>query len=779
MWHLRPADDQLVRQIAAQLELPAPVARVLVARGFGSAGDVRDFLALRDGLKSLKWPSEAPGIQKAVARIRQAVDAGERIGLYGDYDCDGVTSAAILYRYLSRGLKADIHPRLPDRFKDGYGVHPQAVDQLHAQGCKVVLTCDNGISAHGAAARAKELGMDMIVTDHHTVGSTLPAAYALVHPQIEFPEFKDLCGAGVAFLLCIALEGGLSERLESFLDLVAMGTIADVVPLSGVNRTIVWAGLDRMRRDAVHPGTRALAEVAGVNLAKAGARDLGFSLCPRLNAAGRLETPDIGFQLLVTNDRNAAKSLAEKLDGVNQDRRTLNADLEAQVLAMVEAEVDVERQPFIVLGREDFHHGIVGIVAGRVAERYRTPVLLLSPNDDGTWRGSGRSPSGFHLYEALAACSHLLVGFGGHAQAAGCRVAGDQLAPLMEALNQHVVNIGWSRPKDEKWLDAALPFDLADGDLLSALERLEPFGHKHEAPVFGLLDAHVAGVRVKGGHVFMMVDDGDRTEEVIAWGQAERAPAAGDRLNVAYLPKWNTFRGETRIQRIASAFESMTPAAAVRQASDAARREADVRLTDVQLSHVRLTDLRRKAWKGIAPNLDAQKVGIYSEDEHAVGVWLRPEQAVPEGLEQIVCLDVPTEARQWRNLTSAAPVVILAWEGIRGAELSPETLQAVYQHLFGRRGVELFTAIEKAPVPLAEAQAAVQILREGGLLSNASGGWRLLEAPDGPIGLTKLAAYQNYRQARAFREKLDRASVEEARQLAGLPAAQPAEPVTV
>ncbi|MBM3274668.1 MAG: DHH family phosphoesterase, partial [Candidatus Sericytochromatia bacterium] len=292
MWHLRPADDQLVRQVAAEVDLPIPVARALVARGFGSAAAVSEFLGLRDGLKGFEWPLEAPSIRKAAARIRQAVDAGERIGLYGDYDCDGVTSAAILYRYLSRGLKADVYPRLPDRFKDGYGVHPQAVDQLHAQGCKVILTCDNGISAHGAAARAQDLAMDMIVTDHHTVGSTLPAAYALVHPQIEFPAFKDLCGAGVAFLLCIALEGGLSERLESFLDLVAMGTIADVVPLSGVNRAIVWAGLERMRRDAVHPGTRALAEVASVNLAKIGTRDLAFSLCPRLNAAGRLETPD-------------------------------------------------------------------------------------------------------------------------------------------------------------------------------------------------------------------------------------------------------------------------------------------------------------------------------------------------------------------------------------------------------------------------------------------------------------------------------------------------------
>ncbi|MBM3274925.1 MAG: hypothetical protein FJZ00_07215 [Candidatus Sericytochromatia bacterium] len=267
----------------------------------------------------------------------------------------------------------------------------------------------------------------------------------------------------------------------------------------------------------------------------------------------------------------------------------------------------------------------------------------------------------------------------------------------------------------------------------------------------------------------MMVDDGDRTEEVIAWGQAERAPAVGDRLNVAYLPKWNTFRGETRIQRVASAFETATPAMAVRPSSVTLSPAADVQLMD----------LRRKTWKGIAPGQDVAKVGLYCEEEPAEGVWLRPERPIPGGLAQVVCLDVPAEARQWRDLTSAALVVVLAWEGIRGAELSPETLQAVYQHLLGRSGVELFTAIEKAPVPLSEAQAAVQILREAGLMSNASGGWRLLEPPDGPIGLPKLAAYQSYRQARAFREKLDRATVEEARQLAGLPAVRTLGPVTV
>ncbi|MBM3271388.1 MAG: single-stranded-DNA-specific exonuclease RecJ [Candidatus Sericytochromatia bacterium] len=768
MWYLKPADEPAVARIAADLGLPRAVARVLWTRGYRDPDAARTFLDLRDGLAGVSWPLEAPGLVKAVARIRRAAAAGERIGLYGDYDCDGVTSAAILYRYLSRGLKADVLPRLPDRFKDGYGVHPQAVDRLHADGCRLIVTCDNGISAHAAASRARDLGIDMIVTDHHTVGPTLPDAYALVHPQLEFPEFRNLCGAGVAFLLTIALEGGLTPSLEWFLDLVALGTVADVVPLTGVNRALVWAGLSRMRAGAVLPGVRALAAAAEIDLERVTTRDLAFGLCPRLNAAGRLETPDIGFQLLISNDRNGVKPLAERLDAVNQDRRARNAELETEVLAQIETEVDVTRQPFIVLAGEQYHHGIVGIVAGRVAEKYRTPVILFAPNGDGTWRGSGRSPAGFHLYEALAACSEHLAGFGGHAQAAGCRVADAGLPALREALNRYVADIGWSRPRAERWLDALLPFGEADGDLLAAVSRLEPFGHQLEAPVFGLLGARVAGVRTRNDHLFLMVDDGDRIEEVIAWGQAEQAPRVEDRLDLAYSPRFNTFRGETRIQRIASQFAASAPSAPAGLDSVPVRLRADTLLLDA----------RRRGWQPVpgasVPGTgciladDPAAVGVYGDAEPAAGVWLRAGQPVPAGLAQIVCLAVPADEATWRGLVAGARTVILAWDGAPGPQLAPDTLQAVYRHLAGRTGLDLFLAVEKAPVPLAEAQAAVAIFREAGLVATAGGTWKILEPPDGAIGLSRLAAYQAYRQARAFQERLDRASLEEARRLATL-----------
>ncbi|MBU6428574.1 MAG: single-stranded-DNA-specific exonuclease RecJ, partial [Cyanobacteria bacterium REEB65] len=631
MWHLRQVDDSLVLRLAAELSLPLAVARVAflrVSQLLGSADPqtVRDFLNARSDLGELRRPVAVPAMERAVSRIRQAVASGERIGLYGDYDCDGVTSAAILYRYLSRGLNAKVQPRLPDRFRDGYGIHSAAVEQLANSGCTVVITCDNGVSAHAAALRAKELGVDLIVTDHHHVPANLPDAYAIVHPQVAFPEYRDLCGAGVAFLLVIALEGGLTERLESFLDLVAMGTIADMVPLSGPNRALVWAGLQQLRKAKCHPGTKALAEIAQVALDQVSTRDLGFSFGPRLNAAGRLETPDIGFQLLITNDRNEARALAAKLDQVNLDRRERNSDLEARVLSLVEAEVDVARTPFIVLGREDFHHGLVGLVAGRLAERYRTPVLLFSPNGDGTWRGSGRSPQGLHLYEALEACSEHLIAFGGHAQAAGCRVREEGLDALRDALNRHLVDIGWQRPSGDRWLDAELPFAQANAALLDALELLEPCGQQNQPPALGLLGARVVGLQIKNQrHVFMQLDDGESICEVIAWGEADRAPKAGDRVNLQYRLQWNSFRGEVKLQRIAEKDFEVLPALA----------------PEPSRSHAfRIEDARRSGYAG---DLTAEGVAVYAHHEPPGGVWLAPDEPLPGGLTTLVCLDIPSD----------------------------------------------------------------------------------------------------------------------------------------
>lgn len=758
MLNLRAADDRLVLRLAAETGLLAPLARVLVLRGHADPDAVRSFLAAREDLGAVREPIRVEAMERAVARIRQAIAQGEAIGLYGDYDCDGVTSAAILYRYLSRGLGGDVRPRLPDRFRDGYGIHCAAVEQLAEQGCKVIVTCDNGVSAHAAATRARELGIDLVVTDHHHVPAELPDAYAIVHPQVSFPEYRDLCGAGVAFMLVVALEGGLTPRLESFLDLVAMGTIADMVPLDGVNRALVWAGLMQMRKGKAHPGTKALAEAARVALETASARDLGFSLGPRLNAAGRLETPDIGFQLLITNDRTEARRLAERLDAVNLERRELNGELEVRVLELIDREVDVERTPFIVLGREDFHHGLVGLVAGRVAERYRTPVLLLSPNGDGTWRGSGRSPVGLHLYEALLACSEHLVGFGGHAQAAGCRVREGRLEALGDALNAHLRQVGWTRPSGERWLDAELPFAQATPSLLEALERLEPFGQRHVAPAFGLLGATVIGVRRAGAdkqHLFMQIDDGESIAEVIAWGQGQVPVAAGDRINLQYTPQWKVYQGQRRLQFIAEPGFDLLP-----QADPLPPRAFAAELVDARKTGFAFTD----ELKGLA---------VYAHREPEAGVWLMPGETLPSDLDTVVCLDVPADRETWRNLLAAARTIVLAWRQLDGDELDERALVGVYEHLAGRQGLELFTAIASSPVPLVDAQQAVKIFREAGLMVRSGGNWSLLAPPEGAVSLGRLEAFLRHAAERAFRDRLFKASPAEARALADEEAVTP------
>ncbi len=782
MWHLRAADERLTQELCAETGLPRAVVRALVVRGLADGQAIRAFLAARDDLSGFRQPVAAPAMQLATSRIRQAIAASEPIGLYGDYDCDGVTSAAILFRYLSRGLSADVRPRLPDRFRDGYGIHPAAVDQLADQGCKVILTCDNGVAAHAAATRARERGIDLIVTDHHQVPEQLPDAFAIVHPQVAFPEFKDLCGAGVAFLLVVALEGHLSGRLESFLDLVAMGTIADVVPLDGPNRALVWAGLTQMRKGKAHPGTKALAEAAGVAMPQASARDIGFSLAPRLNAAGRLETPDVGFQLLVTNDRNEAHRLANHLDQVNTERRSRSSQLEARVLELIAAEVDVERTPFIVMGREDFHHGLVGLAAGRVAERYRTPVLLLAPNGDGTWRGSGRSPAGFDLYRSLLACSEQLLAFGGHAQAAGCRVGTDGLDALRDALNRHLTEIGWRRPSDDHWLDAELPFAEATPALLEALEELEPFGQRMPAPALGLLGARVVSVQRRGTdrqHLFMQLDDGSDVREVICWGQGERAPAIGDRIQIRYLPRWNEFRGERRLQFVAEPdFEVLSERTAVAVTRRIPGAGPGARASEIPplaggTGGPALIDARKTRWKAYE---DTPGLAVYAHSEPPAGVWLVPDDPLPQPLGTVVVADVPADLETWRSLLSGSRTLVLAWRGVDGAALDEAALIAVYDHLVGRQGIELFTAIASSPVPLAEAQAAVSIFREAGLMVRSETGWCLLSPPEGPIALSSLAAFRRHVAERSFRERLCNATPEQAVALAQLGAGSGLEP---
>ncbi|MEB3329804.1 MAG: single-stranded-DNA-specific exonuclease RecJ [Candidatus Sericytochromatia bacterium] len=560
LWSVRPADAAEVAAIRDRTGLPLAVARVLWLRGYRTPAVAQAFLAAREGLDWLASPLETPGMQRAVARIRQAIDRQEPFVIYGDYDCDGVTSTAVLYRYLARGLGANCQAYLPDRFKDGYGVTAAAIERIAAEGIRLVLTCDNGISATAAAEAAKRLGVEIVVTDHHQPPDVLPEVTAIVHPALEFPHLRDVAGVGVALLFVVALEGGFTPRLAHFLDLACIGTVGDVVPLDGPNRSLVWAGLERFRQGKHRfPGLAALAEVARTDMSAVRAEDLAFQLVPRLNAAGRLETPDVGFQLLTTNNRDEARTHAERLDAINRERRELSADLQATIFAELDATWDLEAEPFIVLADSRYHHGITGIIAGRIKDRYRVPVMLFSGHGEGPWKGSGRSPEGVHLYEALHAAREHLLGFGGHALAAGCAARADVLPVVRRALNAHVQALGWQRPPEAVTLDAELTFTEADTALLEALDRLEPFGQRNPAPVFGLLKARVVRQRVVKTHLFLEVDDGEVVREVIAWGRADRAEDLRGWIRLTYRPRLNTWQGQTRLQLVADRLEATAP----------------------------------------------------------------------------------------------------------------------------------------------------------------------------------------------------------------------------
>lgn len=775
-WAVQAADDGAVAQLAERTELPRAVVRTLYLRGYRTTEMIQRFLADREVAGFLETPLATPEVEKAVRRVRQAIDRQEPMVIYGDYDCDGVTSSTVLYRYLRNGLKANVRAYLPDRFRDGFGVTPAAVERLAKEGVKLILTCDNGISAHLAAQQAKEHGVDLIITDHHQVPDELPEAHAIVHPKVDFAELglHDLAGVGVAYMFLLAMEGGMTSRMEFFLDAVAIGTIADVVPLNGPNRPLVWAGLERIR-DAGgkkrNLGIDALFAVADRDPRQVTARDVGFALAPRINAAGRLETPDLGFKLLTAASEAEARHYAQELDAINRDRRELSAELEAEVYDHIERTVDLDREPFVVLHDEGFHHGITGIVAGRIKERYRVPVILFSSVHDGTvLKGSGRSPEGCHLYEALHACGDLLANYGGHAQAAGCAVDAGNLDALREGLNAHLDRIGWRRKGDEVMLDSLLPFREADGKLIEALKLLEPCGQKNPAPQFGLLHARVVSKRAFGPdkrHLELHLDDGETVGRVIHWNGAEKIGELCDWVHLRYEVRPNFYQGRHELQFIAGRIE---PATAPPRDRVVVEQVSEVRIEAVPAvprKTARLVDRRGEDPRLLVLKDFREGDGLYlggclhAAGNKAITRFIEANEvplldAANLPVSRLVCLDVPRDEATWERLRFAAPELVLAWEtSIDEPLLDEPTLQAVYRALFANPGIPL----DRVPLPPEvagrQARDAWAILEEARvLLVMPDGRWRLLAAEPACIPLGDLAAFRRHRGDREFRNTL-------------------------
>jgi single-stranded-DNA-specific exonuclease len=536
------------------------VAGVLAARGVETAEDARALL--EPSLEQLHDPFLMLGMREAVARVLRAVDAGERILVYGDYDVDGTTGTVVLRRALSfLGAKTGYH--VPHRFTEGYGIRRDVLERAKGEGYSLVISVDCGIRAFEPLEWARANGLDVIITDHHLPDDAegAPPAYAVLNPNqraCPYPD-KNLAGVGVAFKLAHALfrERGREAQVPGFLKVVAIGTVADVAQLTGENRSIVALGLADLHR-ATNPGLRALLEVAGCGDGTGmRAFDLGFRIGPRINAAGRMDAARAVVELFEAKKYEEARVLAEHLDARNRERR----DVQQQVTERAVAELELTGQgetSVVVVAGDGWHRGVIGLAASKIAERLQRPAVVISLDDAGVGHGSARSGEGFHMLDALTECADLLEAFGGHAHAAGLSVRREHVAELRRRLNEHAARVmreegGDGQPSLE--YDLELPADALSLALCTELGALEPFGAGWPHPVFVTRNLRVVGEPrvLKERHLKFGVAADGRVQDCIWWGGAERAtatPRPGARIELAYSVEANCWNGNTRLQLV-------------------------------------------------------------------------------------------------------------------------------------------------------------------------------------------------------------------------------------
>lgn len=565
VWHLLPSDADAAHRLAREARVSSVVAQLLLNRGIAEPAAARRFLDAP--LAGLHPPSTLPNVPAAADRLIAAIAAQRRICIYGDYDVDGVTGTAILIQLLAL-LGATVEFHIPHRIAEGYGLSSEKLRELAGRGVSLVVSVDCGIASLEEAAEARRIGLELIVTDHHEMKDALPDADVLVHPRLPgstYP-FGDLSGAGVALKLAwaVAQRASGSERVtpalrELLLDavgLAALGLVADVVPLHDENRIFVRHGLERI---AARPsvGLTALIEVAQIGAGKPiTSEDVAFKLAPRLNAAGRLQCARMVVELLTTKNAGKARDLAKYLEELNSDRQSKErkATQEAKDL------LDGTALPAgIVLASEEWHQGVVGIVAGRLAERYARPALVIAIKaEDGLAVGSGRSVPGFALHDALKACEAHLIGHGGHAAAAGFRLHPKNIDALRASFAAHAAAHfpTTGPPAPRLTLDAEVPLSAITNGLLKELDKLEPYGAGNPKPKFLAAGLKVEGARKIGTgdvqrHMDFRVRQGETVLRAVAWNMAERleelTSANGD-CCLAFTPKVNAWRGEHRIE---------------------------------------------------------------------------------------------------------------------------------------------------------------------------------------------------------------------------------------
>ena len=547
-WHLpAPLAPGALQAAPASDPLPEALLALLSRRGFTSPEAIA---ALLDPEAAPAAGRHFPDLAKAVARLKRACSQGEAVAICGDYDADGMTSTALLVGVLQR-LGARPIAAIPSRMDDGYGLNAAMVEKLAEQGVALLVTVDNGVSALEALERAEALGVEAILTDHHTIPDPLPPHLALLHPQRTPPgsPYRGLAGVGLAYVLAAALCQSLrhTDGQQIALNLFCIGTIADMAPLVGVNRRWLIDGLPELGRSPL-VGLQALQQLAGLDERPLDAQAVGFQIAPRINAVGRLGDPQLVVELLTTEDPSRALALARDCEALNRQRRDLCTAIEAEALALLEAD-GPQRPAFLLLAQNHWHHGVIGIVAARLVERFGLPAALLAGEGNGRLRASVRAPRGFAVDGALQQCAPLLERFGGHPAAGGFTVRAEQVAALHEQLNQlaqtWLLQAGHGTPVEP---EALLSFEQINRSFYRQLQRLEPFGIGHPQPVFWSQGCQVAAQKLlRGGHLQLELRQGEASLRAMGWRwQGEtNLPALVD---VAYRLRLDSWQGEERLQ---------------------------------------------------------------------------------------------------------------------------------------------------------------------------------------------------------------------------------------
>ena len=646
-WQVERPDEQLVQQLQNDLQLSAIAAKILVARGCETSAQAESLLNMTEA--NIHDPFLMHGMAEAVARIEQALDHGEKILVYGDYDADGVTSTTVMLNVLF-DLGADVTFKIPNRFLHGYGPSEELFREAHAEGVQLIITVDNGISGIEPIRVAKELGMDVIVTDHHEPGEELPPADVILHPRVpegHYP-FGELAGVGVAFKLAHALYGELPTHLFEF---VAIGTVADLVPLVDENRYLVKRGIEEMKR-SLSPWVQAMCEVSSADQSKINEETIGFYFGPRLNAVGRLGEAAPGVELLMAEDVTKATALAKQLNSCNTERKDIVKAITEQATAMIEADEKIRNSLVLVVAGEGWNPGVVGIVASRLVELYYRPTIVLSLDPEkGTAKGSARSIEGFHLYNELAKNRDILPHFGGHPMAAGMTLPLEHVDELRTRLDvQARACLTEEQLTPVVHIDIPLKMDEISAEAIEEIAKLGPFGTDFPKPVYVLEDVEIASMRKIGAaenHIKMELTDGFEKLDSIGFDKGHLHDELTYGIKVSFI-------GDLQINEWQG------------------RKKAQFMIEDVQTTEWQLFDIRgirqTSRWLHTVPKEEAVFLAFRLETityyQSLLGVPILHVDETLSNVERtnfIVLLDLPMNVQQLeRVLKKTAPSRIYA-----------------------------------------------------------------------------------------------------------------------